>query len=171
MVSCDGRLGQLSTGMLPMLRNSSEAYERRLKHWSRHKHVLRHFRATHLEDRHCNYCDEPVDNVTRRHQLGGGSVISVSSEREEFHWPIVFVAERSGSLLIRLQYRRGVLFGSAWRHVVAENQGLLTVDAQLVDRSLFLPLIELHVLICSKIYCYKIAKYSKLKIGTNNERN
>lgn len=49
--------------------NGSEADERRLKHWSRHKHVLRHFRATHLEDRHCNYCDMPVEHEMgwRRH--------------------------------------------------------------------------------------------------------
>ncbi|KAJ5950701.1 uncharacterized protein N7479_009114 [Penicillium vulpinum] len=40
-----------------------------LKVYSRHKHVLRHFRATHLEDRHCDYCNEPVEDemVLRRH--------------------------------------------------------------------------------------------------------
>ncbi|KAE8130760.1 hypothetical protein BDV38DRAFT_291355 [Aspergillus pseudotamarii] len=44
---------------------------RRLKQYSRHKGLLRHFRAVHLDDRHCNYCNESVDNdmCWRRHTV------------------------------------------------------------------------------------------------------
>lgn len=49
--------------------NTVEPDERRMKHYSRHKHVLRHFRATHLDDRYCNYCNKPVEHEMglRRH--------------------------------------------------------------------------------------------------------
>lgn len=49
--------------------NIGESDERRMKHYSRHKHLLRHFRATHLDDRHCNYCNKPVEHEMglRRH--------------------------------------------------------------------------------------------------------
>jgi hypothetical protein len=36
-----------------------------MKHYSRHKHLLRHFRDTHLNDRHCNHCNEAVE-----HEMG-----------------------------------------------------------------------------------------------------
>lgn len=44
---------------------------RRLMQYSRHKGLLRHFRAVHLDDRHCNYCNESVDNEMhwRRHTV------------------------------------------------------------------------------------------------------
>ncbi|KAL4879841.1 hypothetical protein BJY04DRAFT_228777 [Aspergillus karnatakaensis] len=35
---------------------------RRLQQYSRHRGLLRHFRAVHLDDRYCNYCNESVDN-------------------------------------------------------------------------------------------------------------
>jgi hypothetical protein len=40
-----------------------------MKHYSRHKHLLRHFRATHLNDRHCNHCNEDFEHEMglRRH--------------------------------------------------------------------------------------------------------
>lgn len=49
--------------------NIGESDERRLKHYSRHKHLLRHFRATHLDERHCNFCNETVEHemALRRH--------------------------------------------------------------------------------------------------------
>ncbi|KAL4810583.1 hypothetical protein BDV18DRAFT_127695 [Aspergillus unguis] len=44
---------------------------RRLKQYSRHKGLLRHFRDVHLDDRHCNYCNESLDNEMywRRHTV------------------------------------------------------------------------------------------------------
>ena len=44
---------------------------RRLKQYSRHKGLLRHFRAEHLDDRHCNYCNESLDSEMywRRHTV------------------------------------------------------------------------------------------------------
>ncbi|KAJ5737405.1 uncharacterized protein N7483_002530 [Penicillium malachiteum] len=49
--------------------NREESDQRRLKHYSRHKHLLRHFRDTHIDDRHCNFCNELVDDemIWRRH--------------------------------------------------------------------------------------------------------
>lgn len=49
--------------------NLVESDERRMKHYSRHKHLLRHFRAAHLDDRCCNFCNEPVEHEMglRRH--------------------------------------------------------------------------------------------------------
>ncbi|KAJ5871100.1 uncharacterized protein N7529_003453 [Penicillium soppii] len=49
--------------------NSDEPDERRMKHYSRHNHLLRHFRATHLDDRHCNYCNNAIEHEMelRRH--------------------------------------------------------------------------------------------------------
>jgi hypothetical protein len=40
-----------------------------MKHYSRHKHLLRHFRDTHLDDRHCKYCNILVEHEDglRRH--------------------------------------------------------------------------------------------------------
>ncbi|BDD63414.1 hypothetical protein MAP00_008306 [Monascus purpureus] len=51
--------------------NPAGCDNRRLKQYSRHKGLLRHFRAVHLDDRHCNYCNEPVDNEMywRRHTV------------------------------------------------------------------------------------------------------
>lgn len=49
--------------------NMDESDERRMRHYSRHKHLLRHFRDTHLDDRRCNYCNKPVEHEMglRRH--------------------------------------------------------------------------------------------------------
>ncbi|KAJ6070739.1 hypothetical protein N7467_012058 [Penicillium canescens] len=49
--------------------NLEESDDRRMKHYSRHKHLLRHFRDTHLDDRHCKYCDILVEQEDglRRH--------------------------------------------------------------------------------------------------------
>ncbi|KAE8371057.1 hypothetical protein BDV26DRAFT_299140 [Aspergillus bertholletiae] len=51
--------------------NPAGCDNRRLKQYSRHKGLLRHFRAVHLDDRHCNYYNEPVDNEMcwRRHTV------------------------------------------------------------------------------------------------------
>lgn len=32
-----------------------------MKHYSRHKHLLRHLRNTHLNDRYCNQCNKAVE--------------------------------------------------------------------------------------------------------------
>ncbi|KAJ5557542.1 hypothetical protein N7494_001457 [Penicillium frequentans] len=49
--------------------NREESDERRMKHYSRHKHLLRHFRYTHLDDRHCNFCNKLTGDemAWRRH--------------------------------------------------------------------------------------------------------
>ncbi|KAE8413590.1 hypothetical protein BDV36DRAFT_286879 [Aspergillus pseudocaelatus] len=51
--------------------NPAGCGNRCLKQYSRHKGLLRHFRAVYLDDRHCNYCNEPVDNEMywRRHTV------------------------------------------------------------------------------------------------------
>jgi hypothetical protein len=40
-----------------------------MRHYSRHKHLLRHFRNSHLTDRQCNQCNEAVEHEMglRRH--------------------------------------------------------------------------------------------------------
>ncbi|KAJ5098530.1 hypothetical protein N7532_005531 [Penicillium argentinense] len=49
--------------------NLEESEDRRMKQYSRHKHLLRHFRTTHLDDRHCKYCKMSVEHEDglRRH--------------------------------------------------------------------------------------------------------
>lgn len=49
--------------------NLEEPDDRRMKHYSRHKHLLRHFRDTHLDDLHCKYCNVSVEHEDglRRH--------------------------------------------------------------------------------------------------------
>jgi hypothetical protein len=49
--------------------NIEESDVRRMKHYTRHKHLLRHFRDFHLDDRRCNYCNKPVEDEKglRRH--------------------------------------------------------------------------------------------------------
>lgn len=49
--------------------NIDEPNERLKKHYSRHAHLLRHFRDTHLDDRLCNYCNREFEHEMgmRRH--------------------------------------------------------------------------------------------------------
>jgi hypothetical protein len=56
-------------GCFQCFRNLEESEDRRMKQYSRHKYLLRHFRTIYLDDRHCEYCKMSVEHEDglRRH--------------------------------------------------------------------------------------------------------
>jgi hypothetical protein len=63
------RKGTKPLGCFQCYGNILEPEERRMKHYARHAHLLRHFRNTHLDERHCQLCNVSVDDEMglRRH--------------------------------------------------------------------------------------------------------
>lgn len=70
-------------GCFQCYRNIDESNERRMKHYSHHKHLLRHFRDIHLDDRHCNYCNKTArrNKVFKREDVAA----TYSQEKEVSH--------------------------------------------------------------------------------------
>ncbi|KAI9046104.1 uncharacterized protein KD926_003942 [Aspergillus affinis] len=50
----------------------------RIQQYSRHKGLLRHFRTVHLDDRHCNYCNESLDHEMQWRRHPGQSPLAYS---------------------------------------------------------------------------------------------